>query len=299
MKIAGVVVLYNPDKNVRKNIDSYLDDLDILYVVDNSPEPNKNAKDYKDKKIKYISNHGNKGIAYALNVGAKEAVKDKAEWLLTMDQDSSFKKDSLNKMIKFLKEIKSNKFISETLSVSYEKLGILSTLQRTELNKDNEEKGISYPLVVMTSGNLINLKAYKKVGGFKDWLFIDAVDLDYCLNIRKHRYEIVQMSTAELIHHLGKVEKHELLGKTMFATNHSANRRYYITRNRHYLYDLYYDTFPEYCSLEIGRTKKELIKILLFENNKIAKIKAIYKGYRDYKKGIKGEMKWKDIKRKH
>lgn len=290
MKIAGVVVLYKPDKKVRKNIDSYLDELDMLYVVDNSPEPNDNAKQYKDKKIKYISNHENKGIAYALNVGAKEAIKEKAEWLLTMDQDSSFKKDSLNKMIMFLKEIKSNKFFAETLSVTYEKLGILSTLQRTELNKNNEEKGISYPLVVMTSGNLINLKVYKEVGGYKDWLFIDAVDFDYCLNVRKHRYEIVQMSTAELIHNLGNVEKHVLLGKTMFATNHSANRRYYITRNRHYLYDLYHDVFPEYCKLEVGRTKKELIKILLFEDSKIAKIKAIYKGYRDYKKGKVGRI---------
>ena len=188
----------------------------------------------------------------------------------------------------FLNEIKSNEFIADTLSVTYEKLGILSTLQRTELNKDNEEKGISYPLVVMTSGNLINLKVYKEIGGYKDWLFIDAVDFDYCLNVRKHKYEIVQMSTAELIHHLGKVEKHVLLGKTMFATNHSVNRRYYITRNRHYLYDLYHKDFPEYCKLEVGRTKKELIKIILFEDNKIAKIKAIHKGYRDYKKGVKG-----------
>lgn len=299
MKIAGVVVLYNPDENVKKNIDSYINNLDILYVVDNSPEPNDNSKYYKGKKIKYISNHGNKGIAYALNVGAKEAIKTKNEWLLTMDQDSSFKGDSLSKMIAFLKEIKNNSFICETLSISYEKLGILSTLQRTELNRNNEEKGISYPLVVMTSGNLINLNIYKEVGGFKDWLFIDAVDFDYCLNVRKHRYEIVQMSTAELIHNLGNVEKHVLLGKTMFATNHNANRRYYITRNRHYLYDLYHSEFEDYCKLEVGRTKKELIKILLFEKNKFAKIKAIYMGYRDYKKGIKGEKVWKDTKRKH
>ena len=299
MKIAGVVVLYNPDKNVRKNIDSYLDDLDILYVVDNSPEPNDNVKHYKDKKIKYISNNGNEGIAYALNVGASEALKEKTEWLLTMDQDSFFEGNDFKRMIAFLKEIKNNNFIANTLSISYEKLGILSAFQRTETNKNIEEKGISYPLLVMTSGNLINLKIYKEVGGFKDWLFIDAVDFDYCLNVRKHKYEIVQMNTVELTHHLGNIKKHTLLGKTMYATNHNANRRYYITRNRHYLYDLYYDTFPEYCSLEVGRTKKELIKILLFEDNKIAKIRAIYRGYIDYKKGIKGEMKWKDIKRKH
>lgn len=291
MKIAGVVVLYNPDENVKKNIDSYINNLDILYVVDNSPEPNDNAKYYKGKKIKYISNHGNKGIAYALNVGAKEAIKEKSEWLLTMDQDSSFKDDSLSKMIGFLKELKTNNIMSSALNLKYDNLGVISALQRTMLNKDEKLKGIDYPLVVMTSGNIINLDAYKKVGGFKDWLFIDAVDFEFCLNIKKHKYDIIQYNEAELNHNLGYINKYNFLGKTVYVTNHSAIRRYYITRNRHYLYDLYNEDFLDYCSIELGRTKKELLKIILFEDNKWNKIKAIYKGYKDYKRGIKGEMK--------
>lgn len=291
MKIAGVVVLYNPDKNVRRNIDSYIDGLDMLYVVDNSPEPNDNAKYYKGKKIKYISNHGNKGIAYALNVGAKEAIKAKNEWLLTMDQDSSFKGNSLSKMINFLKELKTNNIMSSALNLKYDNLGIISALQRTMLNKNENPKGINYPLVVMTSGNIINLKIYKEIGGFKDWLFIDAVDFEYCLNVKKHKYDIIQYNEAELNHNLGHIKEYNFLGKTVYVTNHSTMRRYYITRNRHYLYDLYNEDFLDYCSIELSRTKKELLKIILFEDNKLSKIKAIYKGYRDYKKGIKGEMK--------
>ena len=79
----------------------------------------------------------------------------------------------------------------------------------------------------------------------------------------------------------------------MYVTNHNPIRRYYITRNRHYLYDLYKDDYLDYCALELSRTKHELIKIILFEKDKIKKLKYIYKGYRDYKKGIKGELKWK------
>ncbi len=291
MKIVGVVVLYNPEDNVINNIKSYLGLIDKLYVVDNTPIPNNNINVFKDKKIKYISNNGNKGIAYALNEGAKEAIKDKADWLLTMDQDSSFKEGSLEKMINFLQEIKKNKLLEEVLGLSYDKIGVLSVCHRTEFNKGEKLTGISYPLVVMTSGNLINLDVYKKVGGFKDWLFIDAVDFDYCLNVQKHKYEVVQMNTAELKHNLGNIKRIEFLGRTMFVTNHSATRRYYITRNRHYLYDLYQEDFLDYCAIELGRTRKELIKIILFEDNKLEKIKAIYKGYKDYKKGIKGGLK--------
>lgn len=291
MKISGVVVLYNPDENVLDNIKTYIDLLDVLYVVDNSPIPNDNSKKFKDKKIKYISNNGNKGIAFALNVGAKEALKNGSEWLLTMDQDSSFQKESLEKMILFLKEINKNIIMSESLDLSYDKIGILSALQRTELNKTEKLSGISYPLVVMTSGNLVNLNAYKKVKGFKDWFFIDAVDFEFCLNLKKNGYEIIQMNTAELNHNLGESVEKKMLGKTMYVTNHNPIRRYYITRNRHYLYDLYKDDYLDYCALELSRTKHELIKIILFEKDKIKKLKYIYKGYRDYKKGIKGELK--------
>ena len=40
MKLAGVVVLYNPDINVEDNIRSYLDSVDVVYAVDNSISDN-------------------------------------------------------------------------------------------------------------------------------------------------------------------------------------------------------------------------------------------------------------------
>ena len=290
MKIEGAVVLYNPNNNVIDNIKSYLKPLNKLYVIDNSEIPNNNEEMFKDPKIKYVSNGGNKGIANALNVACKMAIEDKADWVLTMDQDSSFKNGAFEKMITFLEELKRNKIMQETLGTSIDNLAVLSALQRTGMNIDDKLEGIDFPLVVMTSGNLINMDIYQKIGGFKDWLFIDAVDFEYCLNAKKHRYKVIQMNTVELNHNLGKIEKKKFLNKKTYITNHNAIRRYYITRNRHYLYDMYKKDFDEYCRLEVRMTKKELIKILLFEKDKLNKIRHIYKGYRDYKKGKKGAI---------
>ena len=36
IKLAGVVVLYNPDDNYIDNINSYINDIDLLYIIDNS-----------------------------------------------------------------------------------------------------------------------------------------------------------------------------------------------------------------------------------------------------------------------
>ena len=70
MNIAGVVVLYNQSiLELIKNISTYIDELDILYVFDNSDVTVINENDIINfsNKIVYISHGENKGIAFALN----------------------------------------------------------------------------------------------------------------------------------------------------------------------------------------------------------------------------------------
>ena len=284
MKYEGVVVLFYPDDAMFDNINSYIDEIDKLYVVDNTPGVDISDK-FNNPKIKYIPLKENKGIAYALNVGAKEAISNGTDWLLTMDQDSVFEPGAVKEMKNFIEICYKNKDLEKIVGKEYKKISIVGPFHVTERTKLHKPSGIDRPLVVMTSGNFVNLEAYKEVEGFKDWLFIDCVDFDFCLNLRKHDYEIIQLNYARLIHPLGDTKQMKIANKIMFADNHSAFRRYYITRNRHYIYDMYHDVFPDYCELEVGRTKKELIKIWLFEKDKIKKTKAIYRGYKDYKKG--------------
>ncbi len=284
MKYAGVVVLFNPDDKVLENIKTYINYLEKLYVVDNTPNSD-NSELFNNKKIEYIANRENKGIAYALNIGAKRALKENFDFLLTMDQDSSFPKGSVKKIIDYIED--NSEYVMR-------KVGIVSAYHLTPQNEGRKAPKVNKPLLVMTSGNFVNLKAHKKIGGFKDWMFIDCVDFDYCLNMRSHGYEIIQLFNAKLNHNLGNTEKKMLFGKTMFVSHHSPIRRYYMVRNRHYLYDMYHTLFPEYCNAEISRTKKEWVKILLFEKNKVKKSLMMYRGYRDYKKGIKGEYNGKN-----
>jgi rhamnosyltransferase len=48
--------------------------------------------------------------------------------------------------------------------------------------------------MVMTSGCLTNLAIWDESGGFSDELFIDEVDHDYCLNVRRHGYRVVRLA---------------------------------------------------------------------------------------------------------
>ena len=118
----------------------------------------------------------------------------------------------------------------------------------------------------MASGNLVNAKAYKKIKGFNEDMFIDCVDFDFCLNMRKHGYQILQLNFVRLKHYLGNTVKKRFLGLTMYADNHSSMRKYYEVRNRHYLYDSIM-IIPYYCNLDLVEQKR-IIKIWLFKKIK-------------------------------
>ena len=89
-KIAAVVILYNPELSILENIKSYIDQVEKLYVVDNSEASNESLiQEIKSfSKIEYIPNKYNIGIAAALNIGARKAIEEGFDYLLTMDQDS-------------------------------------------------------------------------------------------------------------------------------------------------------------------------------------------------------------------
>lgn len=276
MKLAGVVVLYNPDSSVLDNINTYIDDLDVLYAIDNSDEDNSCI--FKNKKIIYLPNYENLGIAEALNIAVDKAMSEGFNYLLTMDQDSAFNGADL-KLLKSYYDQHGN-----------EKIAIVSPFHNTVRANGYIPKGIDEPIIVMTSGNIIDLSICKKVGGFDKDLFIDCVDFDYCLKIIQAGYNIKQVNAVVLEHELGETIKKEMFGKMFFVDNHNYIRRYYIVRNRHYIYDRFKDDFKDYCEAEIKCTRSEVVKIILFEKDKFRKLRYMYRGYRDYQKGRRGRF---------
>ena len=277
MKLSAVVVFYNPSKENIKNIDNYLDSVDRVYVVDNSDDDIIRVE--SNKKIEYIKLKENKGIAYALNRGAQEAIKEKYKYLLTMDQDSKITKKIVEEMKEFLIANKDDK-----------KIGLISPYQDIDSKEDNISEDIEDMIEVMTSGNIITLEAYKKIGGFKDWLFIDCVDTDYCMNLHKHGYKVLRLNKIVMKHELGNLVVHKLFNKEYPCYNHNPMRRYYIVRNTMYINNMYKDIYPEYCQRLLRIQKGQVKRILAFEKNKFQKLKMMYKGYRDFKKNIKGKL---------
>jgi len=280
MKISSTVVVYNPDEQVFLNIETFINGVDILYIIDNSDKPNENIiEKFKElDKTKYISNNGNLGVAYALNIAVKESISNGYDFLLTMDQDSTPDVKMLENMKCFIKENN----VSD--------IGIIAPVQIfLEGQKINNNKLYEELDMTMTSGNLVNLKILSTIDGFMNDLFIDQIDHEYCLRLRSKGFRVLQLNNAILYHKLGDTKHVNLIVTKKMFISHNPIRIYYLFRNGFYVNKLYKSQFPNFSKYFIRRIISEFIYTILIEKNKIQRFQFMYKGFMDYKKNRFGK----------
>ncbi len=99
-RFCGCVVLFNPDDSVINNIKSYINQLEYLYIIDNSPIDHSEwiKQNLRNASYQYYGFKENLGLAFALNYACKKAIKDGFDYILTMDQDSIFENNSVEKL---------------------------------------------------------------------------------------------------------------------------------------------------------------------------------------------------------
>ena len=274
MKLYGVVIWYNPSEEDKENINSYVKYLDKLFIIDNSPKENI----YPNRKnIEYIFNNENLGISKALNKAAKLTIKDKVNWLLTMDQDTVLNKECFDMFNKTVKDY------------DISKIAIISPWHNTKLDIQKPKEDVDHPLDVMTSGNFVNLEILDKLGYFDEDFFIDGVDIEYGLRLNSKGYIIHRDNTVEINHSLGDITYHNFFGKKLLSHNHNYLRQYYMARNYRYIYQKYIDIYPEYCKRLI-KIKQNIFVIIFYEKDKIRRLKYMFKGIKDSKKHITGRI---------
>lgn len=112
--LAGCVILYKPNLDTITNVESYIDYVKTLFIVNNGDGSNViNALLSKYNNIVVINFNENVGIARALNEVLRRCNRHHTH-LLTMDQDSRFVEDSMKNYIEYLNQFDWNK----TLGVS-------------------------------------------------------------------------------------------------------------------------------------------------------------------------------------
>ena len=269
-KTAGVVILYNPDKGLHRRINSYLNQLDKLYIIDNTE--NGPPVSFSDQKILYMRDGVNKGIAKSLNLAVDRCREENFEWLLTMDQDSWFEEGVLENYFRCAESFPGLASVA------------MFGVQFEFPDKSSSVCSSKETIQLITSGSLLNLKLCASIGKFNEDLFIDQVDFDYSYRSILRGFKVVQFTNIFLQHNLGEQSEHRSL-KSLKKTNrslHSTERIYYMFRNYFYMRDKYSGQFPE----EVRATRKDLqyrIKNSFLYGKRVETIKAVLSGYLDYR----------------
>lgn len=279
-KICGIIVTYQPDSEFVSRARRLLEQLPNLVVVDNGSSPQSLAyvSELADgSNVHLILNTENRGIATALNQGVNWAIAQGFGWVLTLDQDSLVHQDMVDSLCAVYRVFPDQSKLA-VIGSNY----IDSSIDRPFFNA-NENVDCCWQEVktAITSGSLITVSGYRLIGPFKEELFIDCVDFEYCLRARSMGFHVVITRKPLMEHGIGNMTVHQLPWKTTTTSNHSAARRYYMTRNQIILTREYFAREPVWTARMLYRHLKATLLMCFFEKDVWRKLKLTFIGMID------------------
>lgn len=264
--VAGIIT-FNPEINrLKDNLTGIYNQVDKVIIIDNASENINEIEALESTylNLEIIRNQKNSGIAKALNQIGGFADDNGYVYFLTLDQDSVAN-------IGLVTELK-NCFIDESVGMACPYINRYDDY----VFRDKTTEVFS----CITSGSLVKTDVWKQINGFWEYLFIDEVDHEFCYHMRECGYKIIQSERTSIDHIIGVPTEKVVLGHVFHPTNHSAFRRYYITRNCILMKLLYPDEKHPFCR-RYDMLFRIFVSTLVCEEYKIKKIKAMICGAKD------------------
>jgi rhamnosyltransferase len=220
----------------------------------------------------------NLGVGGALDLALRAT--ETSAWLLTFDQDSRIGATFVEDLMSSIDAWPRAGLIAPT---------VVDEASGRPLQGDPAAAQAFTTGLVITSGAVCRVEALREVGGFRSDLFIDFVDFDLCLRLRRHGWDIVIEPRAVMQHAIGDMRTHRLGPLRVVSTNHSPDRLYYRFRNITLLLrDGTFSVDRKAGSRAASSLLLTSLKIVAVERNRVAKLAAIRDGLRDGLAGRSG-----------
>lgn len=264
--ITAGVVTFNPDLDrLMENIKSIVSQVDKVLLFDNGSQNQIFIESEFQDMVIIIKSEKNVGIAAALNGLMKKSKELGATWMISLDQDSVCPPDFCDQMKEYL--YREDDFGIVAPVIIDRNVGVIGH------NPEAEYKSVK---TCITSGSFTKIEAWDEVAGYDESMFIDSVDFEFCYRIRRAGYQVIQVRDVKLIHELGNSEKRRFLLWQVNVKNHSSFRKYYIARNNVY-YPLKHRIWLHLIRGFL-RNARLILVVLLYEQDKVSKVKVIAKG---------------------
>lgn len=243
-RVMAVVVTYKPDlQQLGETLRSLGHQVAGITLVDNTPERDFHEWNHFQQEAHqgfatewvFIHNQRNLGIAAAQNIGIRLAIQQSYSHVLLSDQDTTFSPDVVSHLLR----------AHDALCRAGRRVAAVAAGYRSRLRADQVEvaflrhegliwrrlrfrQGLHKISYAIASGTLIATPVFQQVGLMEEDLFMDLVDVEWCLRATRQGFELYGSADARTIHQLGD-DVGYLLGRPVPL--HSPRRCYTITRN--------------------------------------------------------------------
>ena len=287
--VAAVIVSYRPDATLDRVLDAALAQAGRVVLVDNGSgtavQDRLAARARGDGRLTLIANPDNVGLATAQNQGLAAALAAGADWILLLDDDSVPGDGMVEAMLAAWRELPDRRRVALLTPRLTDPEGtlrprLLTARGRFDLARTPLVPGavVRDAVFAIASGSLLRARVLEVAGRMDDRFFIDYVDVEFSLRLRRAGFEIVGVGDAVLQHRLGEVRTARLLGREKTLSTHEAWRRRLIHRNRVRVWRRHGATCLGWLAFDLAAALYDVWKAIAWEDDKAAKLAAILKG---------------------
>lgn len=299
--VASVTVAYNGAGRLREHLESLKRQrrkLDEIVVVDNASTDDTLellAKEYPEVTVLPLPENG--GVGGGLAAGLAYAEK-KHDWVWTFDQDSIPSDDALERLLKGLQELGREQAGTAILApvcansaAGMRYPGLSWRGSRFVASEGSADEPVHFVDMVITSGSLVRAAALREAGLPRGDFFMDFVDYEHCLRLRRHGFRIAVVRDSVLDHAIGSPSTFRILGRIKSWADHAPWREYYMARNETFTMwrysPVFGTTFGTKCFV-LYRLSHHAAGILLFGKRKGECLRMIARGFLDGRAGRLG-----------
>ncbi len=291
--IASVTVTTNPGRAIEGHIQALLRQtcpIDEIVIVDNaSTDGTQEFLRAEFPAISVLPQAKNVGVSGAYSAGLKYAYAKGHDWVWLFDEDSRPAPSALEELLAAFKSMGEG---SDEIGVlaclpvqaggTTEHAGLLWRNRLVPAPSGSTQEPICFVDSVISSGSLIRRAVVEKVGLPREDFFMDFVDHEYNLRIRKMGFKIAVVRASILSHQLGEVYRVRNFprGKFRMRSRQPTWRHYFMSRN---------EAFTVWHLLGNAKSRAFLFlrffrraaSIIWYDRDKLAKLRMHITGFVD------------------
>jgi len=234
-----IIVDNNSSDNSMAEIKSYLQLKTSVFSVFNSPDEAMQSQNTQ-KKFTLLQTNNNNGYGYGNNIGIKYALKNSADYVLILNNDTIVNSNFLEPMVRMCEKDQDIGIVSGKIYF-YDKPDTIwfnggkfspctAKVEHFNFNEKDIGQTPSEPITFISGCMwLIPKKIFNNIGFINEDYFMYVEDLEFCQRVLKKGYTLKVCGDSHILHKAGSASGGHLSSFSVYWT--ARNKILFITNN--------------------------------------------------------------------